>query len=129
LPGDNSKIPSDILLELVDRSGRIEQSIARNPNAPHSLLLELSKDSNRTTRNWVAENPNTPLDILLTLTNDGALRNSNFPPLERYRVILENNLINEREEASELIASLPLSTKLSLTQVVEGNEPDCLTHL
>ena len=117
-----SNIPQDLLLELADIDAGFRQSIARNPNAPHSLLLELSKDSNSTTRNWVAENPSTPLDILLTLTNDGALKNPNFPPLERYRVTLENNLINERQGSSELIASLPLKTKLSLTQVIEGNE-------
>jgi Leucine rich repeat variant len=118
----NPTIPQDLLLELADINAGIRQAIARNPNAPYSLLLELSKDSNSTTRNWVAENPNTPLDILLTLTNDGALKNPNFPPLEIYRVTLASNLSNERQNASELIANLPLKTKLSLTQVVEGNE-------
>jgi hypothetical protein len=104
------------------RGTRFYEAIARNPNAPYSLLLELSKDSNSTTRNYVAKNPSTPLDILLTLTNDGALNNPNFPPLEVYRVTLANNLSNEQQGASALIASLPLKTKLSLMQVVEGNE-------
>jgi Leucine rich repeat variant len=117
-----SNIPQNLLLELLDIDAGFRQAISRNPNAPHSLLLELSKDSNSTTRNWVAENPSTPLDILLTLTNDGALNNPNFPALERYRVTLENNLANERQNASTLIANLPLKTKLSLTQVVEGSE-------
>jgi Leucine rich repeat variant len=120
--GKAPNIPQDLLLEFADINAGNRQAIARNPNAPYSLLLELSKDSNSTTRNWVAENPNTPLDILLTLTNDGALKNPNFPPLEVYRVTLANNLSNERQGASALIASLPLKTKLSLTQVVEGNE-------
>jgi Leucine rich repeat variant len=118
----NPTIPQDLLLELADINAGIRQSIAQNPNAPYSLLLELSKNSNSTTRNYVAKNPSTPLDILLTLTNDGALNNPNFPPLEIYRVTLANNLSNERQNASELIASLPLKTKLNLTQVVEGNE-------
>jgi Leucine rich repeat variant len=119
---ENPTIPQDLLLELADINAGIRQAIAKNPNAPCSLLLELSKNSNSTTRNYVAKNPSTPLDILLTLTNDGALNNPNFPPLERYRVTLENNLANERQQASSLIANLPLKTKLSLTQVVEGNE-------
>jgi Leucine rich repeat variant len=118
----NPTIPQDLLLELADINAGIRQAIAQNPNAPYSLLLELSKNSNSTTRNYVANNPSTPLDILLTLTNDGALNNSSFPSLERYRVTLENNLSYERQQTFELIASLPLKTKLSLTQVVEGNE-------
>lgn len=118
----NPNISQDLLLELADINADNRQAIAQNPNAPHSLLLELSTDSNSTTRNYVAENPSTPLDILLTLTNDGALKNPNFPPLEIYRATLKSNRSNERQQASTLIASLPLKAKLSLNQVVEGNE-------
>jgi hypothetical protein len=114
--------PQNILRELIAKDRSHAQEIAQNPNAPRDVLLELSKDNNQLTRRYVAENPNTPVDILLTLTNDGALKNPNFPPLERYRITLENNRSYERQAASELIASLPLNTKLSLTRVVEGKE-------
>jgi hypothetical protein len=114
--------PPNILRELIAKDRSHAQAIAQNPNAPRDVLLELSKDNNQLTRQYVAENPGTPLDILLTLTNGSALKNPNFPPLECYRVTLANNLSNEQQQTSELIASLPLKTKLSLTQVVEGKE-------
>lgn len=116
----NPSTSPEILEQL--RGTRFYEGIAKNPNASYEFLLEFSKDSRSDVRNWVAENPNTPLDILLTLTNDGALKNPSFPPLERYRATLENNRSYERQAASTLIASLPLKTKLSLTQVVEGSE-------
>jgi hypothetical protein len=121
----NPTIPQDLLLELAEINAGIRQAITQNPNAPYSLILELSKNSNSTTRNYVAKNPSTPLDILLTLTNDGALNNPNFPPLERYRVTLENNLAEEQKEASALISRLPRrSPQASPTKEIDGIDRD-----
>jgi hypothetical protein len=121
----NPTIPQDLLIELADINAGIRQAIAQNPKAPYSLLLELSKNSNSTTRNYVAKNPSTPLGILLALTNDGALNNPNFPPLERYRVTLENNLAEEQKEASALISRLPRrSPQASPTKEIDGIDRD-----
>ena len=48
----------------------LKQSVASNPNAPASLLTELSHNKDSSIRSLVAQHPNTPKDILINLWND-----------------------------------------------------------
>ena len=82
--GQNPKTPVDILYTLATLSEKpsddeqywvsdiitLKQSVASNPNAPASLLTELSHNKDSGVRSLVAQHPNTPEDILINLWND-----------------------------------------------------------
>jgi len=67
----NSKTPVEILRHFFNRADRdylIDWGLARNPNTPVDILLELAKSSNEYTRrpagNTLAGNPETPGETL-----------------------------------------------------------------
>ena len=44
--------------------------LAKNPNTPVGVLVELAKDGNPDVRWWVANNPNTSVEVLMVLAKD-----------------------------------------------------------
>jgi Leucine rich repeat variant len=109
--------PSEIIAQIITRKDMLSQVVSRNPNAPVSTLAEFAQDENIITRTWVAENPSTPADILVELARQAveekiqniptvrerALKNPNFPILERYRLLIEIEQEEETAKAHELI--------------------------
>ncbi|MDZ7993218.1 MAG: hypothetical protein RM022_030595 [Nostoc sp. EfeVER01] len=137
----NPNTPPEIIAQLMTRPGVGRQAVSRNPNAPTEALAELAQDSNSTTRNWVAENPGTPTNILVQLTRqpvektinnissvrETVLKNPNFPPLERYRLLLAIEEEQETANAHQLMARRTNSS-YALAQVVEkGDQKTKLT--
>ena len=131
--------PLEILEQFMTNPSFGRQAVSRNPNAPTSALAELAQDSNSTTRNWVAENPSTPVEILVQLasqpvdkTNNAStvetvLKNPNFPPLERYRLLLTKQLKQETAKAHELMARRTDSPYAMLQVLEKGDRNAKLT--
>ncbi|MEH1913599.1 MAG: HEAT repeat domain-containing protein [Nostoc sp.] len=131
----NPNTPPEIIAQLMTRPGVGRQAVSRNPNAPTEALAELAQDSNSTTRNWVAENPGTPANILVQLTRqpvektinnistvrETVLKNPNFPPLERYRLLLAIEEEQEITNAHQLMARRANSS-YALAQVVQKGD-------
>ena len=130
----NSNTPPEILTELMTRGGVSRQAVSRNPNAPASALAELAQDSNETTRAWVAENPGTPLEILLQLATQPlekqksgistiwgkVLNNPSLPPMERYRLLLEKERLQETATADKFM-STRTRNRTSLADRIKGS--------
>ena len=56
--------------EILNSDCDVRVSVARNPNTPVDVLMELAKDSDIVVRRSVACNPNTPVEVLTKLTKD-----------------------------------------------------------
>ena len=56
--------------EILNSGCDVRVSVARNPNTPVDVLMELAKDSDIVVRRSVACNPNTPVEVLTKLTKD-----------------------------------------------------------
>ncbi|MFB2834872.1 hypothetical protein [Floridanema evergladense] len=135
----NPQTLPEILAQMMTKTGVARQAIARNPNAPAWMLAELAQDSNSTTRSFVAENPGTPPEILLqmvrqpvekTINNvstvrETVLKNPNFSPLERYRLLLEKEAEQEKENAHKLMIKRP-NSPYALTEVIKTSNKETL---
>lgn len=53
--------------EVLNSDCDVRVSVARNPNTPVDVLMELAKDSDIVVRRRVACNSNTPVDVLIEL--------------------------------------------------------------
>lgn len=56
--------------EILNSDCDVRVSVARNPNTPLEVLIELAKDSHWAVRVSVACNPNTPAEVLAKLAKD-----------------------------------------------------------
>lgn len=56
--------------EVLNSDCDVRVSVARNPNTPVDVLMELAKDSDIVVRRRVACNSNTPVDVLIELEKD-----------------------------------------------------------
>ncbi|MGK7923525.1 MAG: hypothetical protein AB4080_26360 [Trichodesmium sp.] len=135
----NPKTPPEILTELMTKGGRIRQVISTNPNTPTRALAELAQDSNKTIRAEVAKNPGTPLEILLQLATkplensksgtstiwEKVLNNPSLPPLERYRLLVEKEELQETVKAQEFMSKRPQS----LAEVLKSNNIKALQNI
>jgi Leucine rich repeat variant len=132
----NPNTPQEIIAQIMTTKGVGRQAVSRNPNAPRDALAELAGDDSSTTRGWVAENPSTPVHILVQLArqytsgkkNNGipsvretAIKNPNFPPLERYRLLIAMEDEQEIATTHELMARRSDSL-YALAQVVEKGD-------
>ncbi|MBW4511058.1 MAG: hypothetical protein KME64_31760 [Scytonematopsis contorta HA4267-MV1] len=138
----NPNTPEEIINQIMTKKGSGRQAVSRNPNAPRSALAELAQDDNSTTLDWVAENPATPVDILVQLTRQSVsgekidrmssiretvIKNPNFPPLERYRLLITMEDEEEIAKADELMARR-FHSLYALAQVLEkGNQQAKIT--
>ena len=59
--------------EVLNSDCDVRVSVARNPNTPVDVLMELAKDSDIVVRRRVACNSNTPVDVLIELEKDSPL--------------------------------------------------------
>ena len=56
--------------EILNSDWEVRAKVARNPNTPVDVLMELAKDSDIVVRRRVACNSNTPVDVLIELEKD-----------------------------------------------------------
>lgn len=56
--------------EILNSDCDVRVSVARNPNTPVDVLIELEKDSDWVVRRYAACNPNMPVDVLAELAKD-----------------------------------------------------------
>jgi len=63
----NPQTPASVLEKLIQED---PPAVARHPNTPAELLVELSQNAYERIREAVAENPNSPVSILEKLAND-----------------------------------------------------------
>ena len=56
--------------EILNSDCDVRVSVARSPNTPVDVLMELAKDSDIVVRRRVACNSNTPVDVLIELEKD-----------------------------------------------------------
>ena len=56
--------------EILNSDCDVRVSVARNPNTPVDVLIELEKDSDWAVRRYAACTPNMPVDVLAELAKD-----------------------------------------------------------
>ncbi len=135
--------PVAVLELLVTTKDNYGVVVAQNPKAPTHLLRQIAAEADpgehsttgQNIRRWLAENPATPKDLLMQLFREYTerprngnpslreiiLKNSGLSLLERYRFLIEQQLVEEISQASQFLTSRP-NNSLALDQVVQGSD-------
>jgi len=137
----HSKLPPAFLARILTDDLGVQETLAQNPSTPPDRLRHIAQTiaqtKDITIRSCLANNPNTPVDVLLRIApppdldsrrqhdrlqiRSAILQHPNLPPLERYRLQVENEQAAALANANQQLARHP-NNPATLAQVVQGDD-------